>query len=158
MRCDLQIFSGCVCHLEQLLAQYPFQFPIVLVLNNMICVYVNLSVTDHTAWTGIRRLKACTILPYAVHSHVFSGTARKNKISCQTVVSFNAPSFFLYYGQDTQCHVHTDMLDIVSYKIVISVILKCFFLVDFAFQRSHRSSKLIESARTLPTHQYLTTQ
>ena len=32
MRCDLQIFSGCVCHLEQLHAQSPFLFPIVLVL------------------------------------------------------------------------------------------------------------------------------
>ena len=29
MRCDLQIFSGCVCHLEQLHAQSPFLFPIV---------------------------------------------------------------------------------------------------------------------------------
>ena len=30
VRCDLQIFSGCVCHLEQLHAQSPFLFPIVL--------------------------------------------------------------------------------------------------------------------------------
>ena len=30
--CNLQIFSGCVCHLEQLHAQSPFLFPIVLVL------------------------------------------------------------------------------------------------------------------------------
>ena len=29
VRCDLQIFSGCVCHLEQLHAQSPFLFPIV---------------------------------------------------------------------------------------------------------------------------------
>ena len=29
MRCDLQIFSGCVCHLEQLHAQSPFLFRIV---------------------------------------------------------------------------------------------------------------------------------
>ena len=29
MRCDLQIFSGCVCHLEQLHAHSPFLFPIV---------------------------------------------------------------------------------------------------------------------------------
>ena len=29
MRCDLQIFSGCVCHLEQLHAQSPFLFPTV---------------------------------------------------------------------------------------------------------------------------------
>ena len=27
--CNLQIFSGCVCHLEQLYAQSPFLFPIV---------------------------------------------------------------------------------------------------------------------------------
>ena len=27
--CNLQIFSGCVCHLEQLHAQSPFLFPIV---------------------------------------------------------------------------------------------------------------------------------
>ena len=29
VRCDLQIFSGCVCHLEQRHAQSPFLFPIV---------------------------------------------------------------------------------------------------------------------------------
>ena len=33
MRCDLQIFSGCVCHLEQLHAQSPFLFPIVFSIN-----------------------------------------------------------------------------------------------------------------------------
>ena len=33
MRCDLQIFSGCVCHLEQLHAQSPFLFPIVFSFN-----------------------------------------------------------------------------------------------------------------------------
>ena len=34
MRCDLQIFSGCVCHLEQLHAQSPFLFPIVFSIND----------------------------------------------------------------------------------------------------------------------------
>ena len=34
VRCDLQIFSGCVCHLEQLHAQSPFLFPIVFSINN----------------------------------------------------------------------------------------------------------------------------
>ena len=34
MRCDLQIFSGCVCHLEQLHAQSPFLFPIVFSINS----------------------------------------------------------------------------------------------------------------------------
>ena len=29
----LQIFSGCVCHLEQLHAQSPFLFPIVFIIN-----------------------------------------------------------------------------------------------------------------------------
>ena len=33
VRCDLQIFSGCVCHLEQLHAQSPFLFPIVFSVN-----------------------------------------------------------------------------------------------------------------------------
>ena len=33
MRCDLQIFSGCVWHLEQLHAQSPFLFPIVFSIN-----------------------------------------------------------------------------------------------------------------------------
>ena len=31
--CNLQIFSGCVCHLEQLHAQSPFQFPIAFSIN-----------------------------------------------------------------------------------------------------------------------------
>ena len=33
VRCDLQIFSGCVCHLEQLHAQSPFLFSIVFSIN-----------------------------------------------------------------------------------------------------------------------------
>ena len=33
VRCDLQIFSGCACHLEQLHAQSPFLFPIVFSIN-----------------------------------------------------------------------------------------------------------------------------
>ena len=33
MHCNLQIFSGCVCHLEQLHAQSPFLFPIVFGIN-----------------------------------------------------------------------------------------------------------------------------
>ena len=33
MLCNLQIFSGCVCHLEQLHAQSPFLFPIVFSIN-----------------------------------------------------------------------------------------------------------------------------
>ena len=36
VRCDLQIFSGCVCHLEQLHAQSPFLFPIVFSINNIL--------------------------------------------------------------------------------------------------------------------------
>ena len=35
MLCNLQIFSGCVCHLEQLHAQSPFLFPIVFGINLM---------------------------------------------------------------------------------------------------------------------------
>ena len=35
VRCDLQIFSGCVCHLEQLHAQSPFLFPIVFSIKAM---------------------------------------------------------------------------------------------------------------------------
>ena len=33
MLCNLLIFSGCVCHLEQLHAQSPFLFPIVFSMN-----------------------------------------------------------------------------------------------------------------------------
>ena len=33
MLCNFQIFSGCVCHLEQLHAQSPFLFPIVFSIN-----------------------------------------------------------------------------------------------------------------------------
>ena len=33
VRCNLQIFSGCVCHLEQLHAQSPFLFPIAFGIN-----------------------------------------------------------------------------------------------------------------------------
>ena len=34
VRCDLQIFTGCVCHLEQFHAQSPFLFPIVFSINS----------------------------------------------------------------------------------------------------------------------------
>ena len=33
MLCNFQIFSGCVCHLQQLHAQSPFLFPIVFSIN-----------------------------------------------------------------------------------------------------------------------------
>ena len=42
MRCDLQIFSGCVCHLEQLHAQSPFLFPIVFSINNITSILFTL--------------------------------------------------------------------------------------------------------------------
>ena len=37
VRCNLQIFSGCVCHLEQLHAQSPLLFPIVFSINLFTC-------------------------------------------------------------------------------------------------------------------------
>ena len=40
VRCDLQIFSGCVCHLEQLHAQSPFLFPIVFSINKPFGLHV----------------------------------------------------------------------------------------------------------------------
>ena len=50
MLCNLQIFSGCVCHLEQLHAQSPFLFPIVFSINLIpffdICSYL-LTVLSH---------------------------------------------------------------------------------------------------------------
>ena len=46
VRCDLQIFSGCVCRLEQLHAQSPFLFPIVFSINAF--------PVEHTSvWEGI---------------------------------------------------------------------------------------------------------
>ena len=35
MPCDLEFFSGCVCHLEQFHAQSLFLFPIVFGINHM---------------------------------------------------------------------------------------------------------------------------
>ena len=43
MLCNLQIISGCVCHLEQLHAQSPFLFPIVF-STNLILFFVICSV------------------------------------------------------------------------------------------------------------------
>ena len=43
VRCDLQIFSGCVCHLEQLHAQSPFRFPIVFSIKS-VSGYVSVNV------------------------------------------------------------------------------------------------------------------
>ena len=55
MRCDLQIFSGCVCHLEQLHAQSPFLFPIVFSIN-----YVYRSVLESAATAKkIKHKQAC---------------------------------------------------------------------------------------------------
>ena len=36
VRCDLQTFSGCVCHLEKLHAQSPFLFPLVFGINSYV--------------------------------------------------------------------------------------------------------------------------
>ena len=41
VRCDLQIFSGCICYLEQLHAQSPFLYPIVFGIN-IFCTCFNL--------------------------------------------------------------------------------------------------------------------
>ena len=50
VRCDLQIFSGCVCPLEQLHAQSPFLFPIVFSIN----IYIYRP-ADLCLWSGARR-------------------------------------------------------------------------------------------------------
>ena len=44
--CDLQIFSGCVCHLEQLHAQSPFLFPIVFSINDFFAQDVDWCLKD----------------------------------------------------------------------------------------------------------------
>ena len=49
MHCDLQIFSGCVCHLEQLHAQSPFLFPIVFSINFFFFSLPLLLVMPHTS-------------------------------------------------------------------------------------------------------------
>ena len=41
MLCNFQIFSGCVCHLEQLLTKSPFLFPLVFGINLFLFRYCN---------------------------------------------------------------------------------------------------------------------
>ena len=51
VRCNLQIFSGCVCHLEQLHAQSPFLFPIVFSINYYYYWGVCLAMFPFELWT-----------------------------------------------------------------------------------------------------------
>ena len=56
--CNLLIFSGCFCHLEQLRAQSPFLFPIVFSIN-LILFFFDISSVDyllffHPGCSGIR--------------------------------------------------------------------------------------------------------
>ena len=60
VRCDFQIFSGCVCHLEQLHAQSPFLFPIVFSINTSII----LNYQQHTEMPQIRALQLCWEILY----------------------------------------------------------------------------------------------
>ena len=57
VRCDLQIFSGCVCHLEQLHAQSPFLFPIVFSINFFVpgLCYLKLRIVSAVETIGARR-------------------------------------------------------------------------------------------------------
>ena len=59
VRCDLQIFSGCVCHLEQLHAQSPFLFPIVFSINlhlheSEILFFKNYKFAKESSWHAAR--------------------------------------------------------------------------------------------------------
>ena len=70
VRCDLQIFSGCVCHLEQLHAQSPFLFPIVFSINPLwghCQEYKIEKKSNPTRASFIRKKKRfCLLQPYLV--------------------------------------------------------------------------------------------
>ena len=62
MLCNLQIFSGCVCHLEQLHAQSPFLFPIVFSIN-LITFFDICSVLTHCSFARVVRVCAALLGP-----------------------------------------------------------------------------------------------
>ena len=80
MRCDLQIFSGCVCPLEQLHAQSPFLFPIVFSINNILCV------SDFCERE--RERDACDVIDITLKSrvimHMITSTARRPNASTRS--------------------------------------------------------------------------
>ena len=56
VRCDLQIFSGCVCHLEQLRAQSPFLFPVVFRINGLsVDLLFGIRKADGTSKYGVQQ-------------------------------------------------------------------------------------------------------
>ena len=62
MLCNLQIFSGCVCHLEQLHAQSPFLFPIVFSVN-LIPFFDTCLVLTHCSFARVARVCAALLGP-----------------------------------------------------------------------------------------------
>ena len=60
--CNLQSFSGCVCHLEQLHAQSPFLFPIVFSIN-LIPFFDICSVLTHCSFARVVRVCAALLGP-----------------------------------------------------------------------------------------------
>ena len=61
--CNLQIFSGCVCHLEQLQAQSPFLFPIGF--RFLFSIFAQYLLSFHPVYSGMCCLGAALLGPRA---------------------------------------------------------------------------------------------
>ena len=102
VRCDLQIFSGCVCHLEQLHAQSPFLFPIVF---NIIGSAEALPIVrEWLLWEGERERErerdACDVIRY--HAEIASDHAYDylDGASTQRVDAFWACRVFMHLASN----------------------------------------------------------
>ena len=73
VRCDLQIFSGCVCPLEQLHAQSPFLFPIVFSINGFFSLN-GVHLTHNS-----NHFRDCYNYP-EVHAHTFIMTSHSTLV------------------------------------------------------------------------------
>ena len=95
VRCDLQIFSGCVCHLEQLHAQSPFLFPIVFSINQ----YSSSACTQESRrkmlvhCTIYGRYVPCTRCRHCPYFAPFPGWSPRSYQHCERLLNFTRTKF-----------------------------------------------------------------
>ena len=77
VRCNLQIFSGCVCHLERLHAQSPFLFPVVFGNNKFLMLNLKYAILElvpraKNSTTTVERYRLRQDPPWGYFSHLWS--------------------------------------------------------------------------------------
>ena len=125
VRCDLQIFSGCVCHLEQLHAQSPFLFPIVFSINisglwltvdcQVRVIYRKLAFRRMPKiWGHLGKVHFGDILNITGYENIFHETSMA-VFSCWSHVI--VPFFLCLYGSTTLAQLALKNFHILCYSL-----------------------------------------